>query len=517
MRTVHGALVCMMIFSSTGLAQPVIRIPSDMVTDSYISRDGQSLTGRIGSQNVILSRSQGIQPLSITGASDSSLEEPQWYRGVSNDRQVFVGIGETDQSRDSDEEVLRWEDKLQWHTLTASDSEFGAISEDGSVVVGNFFEDDAEDDQTYAFHWSVDDRLQRIPFILVPDATRYRGEATDVSADGRIVVGYSTGRIGGANPRAPIEAFLWTAETETVGLGALKPDHNSFATAISGDGKFIVGYSECESDGQAFIRDEANGMVGLPGTDPQYSRAFFVTNDGQFIFGDSRNELVVWDENREVHELGQFLRRAGVDIDAWTDLSVLDVSDEGTILLGVRIEREQRTIVITLGLDACDLTADGKCNAGDIDRLTDAVIQGNNNPFLDVTWDQVVDQSDRTFWIENLMNSYVGDANLDREFSSGDLVHVFQAGHYEDGIAMNSGWAEGDWDGDGDFTSADLVVAFRGGGYEQGLRGKANEVPGPNGLSMMMIALALAAGSSKGRQRRRATFLRNDVMPDGNP
>ena len=60
-----------------------------------------------------------------------------------------------------------------------------------------------------------------------------------------------------------------------------------------------------------------------------------------------------------------------------------------------------------------------------------------------------------------------GDANRDGHFDSSDLVHVFQAGEYEDDLVGNSSWAEGDWNGDGDFDSADLVEAFQEGRYSQ--------------------------------------------------
>jgi hypothetical protein len=63
-----------------------------------------------------------------------------------------------------------------------------------------------------------------------------------------------------------------------------------------------------------------------------------------------------------------------------------------------------------------------------------------------------------------------GDSNLDGIFNSADLVLIFQAGKYEDGIDHNASFAEGDWNGDGDFDSRDLVHAFAFGLYATGLR-----------------------------------------------
>ena len=58
-----------------------------------------------------------------------------------------------------------------------------------------------------------------------------------------------------------------------------------------------------------------------------------------------------------------------------------------------------------------------------------------------------------------------GDSDGDGRFTTEDLVAVFVAGEYEDGIEGNSTFAEGDWDGDGDFTSQDLVYAFQQGSF----------------------------------------------------
>jgi hypothetical protein len=66
-------------------------------------------------------------------------------------------------------------------------------------------------------------------------------------------------------------------------------------------------------------------------------------------------------------------------------------------------------------------------------------------------------------------------------------VAVFQAGHYEDAIAGNSGWSQGDWNGDAEFTSSDLVTAFQDGGYEKGPL--AATVPEPASLVWIVSAM----------------------------
>src|SRR5690606_25297013 len=99
-----------------------------------------------------------------------------------------------------------------------------------------------------------------------------------------------------------------------------------------------------------------------------------------------------------------------------------------------------------------------------------------------------VTSGDRVVWVESLKHTYFGDANLDGQFSSSDLVAVFVAGTYEDSIVGNSSWASGDWNGDGDFTTSDLVLAFQSGGYEQGPR-LAALIPEPAGATLTLAGL----------------------------
>lgn len=97
---------------------------------------------------------------------------------------------------------------------------------------------------------------------------------------------------------------------------------------------------------------------------------------------------------------------------------------------------------------AGDFDGDGNLTAADIDALSVAVRGGGGNSRFDVNQDGQVDASDRTFWIESLRRTYIGDSNLDGQFTSSDFVLVFQRGEYEDAVVGNSTWADGDWTGD---------------------------------------------------------------------
>ena len=112
---------------------------------------------------------------------------------------------------------------------------------------------------------------------------------------------------------------------------------------------------------------------------------------------------------------------------------------------------------------------------------------------LDLTGDSAVDVQDLRFWVNDseIAFTYFGDSNLDGEFNSGDLISVFQAGEYEDGIPLNSGWATGDWNGDAEFDSGDLVLAFQDGGYEQGPRKTISVAPEPTTFVMLMTCILL--------------------------
>ena len=99
----------------------------------------------------------------------------------------------------------------------------------------------------------------------------------------------------------------------------------------------------------------------------------------------------------------------------------------------------------------------------------------------------MVNDDDRRVWIKDLKRTWFGDANLDGEFNSSDMVRVFAAGKYE--TDEEAGWAEGDWNSDLKFNSSDMVAAFADGGYERGPRPPAVAVPQPTSVLLLVVGL----------------------------
>ncbi len=131
-----------------------------------------------------------------------------------------------------------------------------------------------------------------------------------------------------------------------------------------------------------------------------------------------------------------------------------------------------------------DFNGNGMRDVADLDLLAGAM--GGDDASFDVNGDGSVDFGDRRAWVEELSNTYIGDANFDGQFNSSDFVAVFGAAKYENGEPAT--WAEGDWNGDKVFDSSDFVAAFTGAGYENGPRdGGLQTVPEPSAIGLVLI------------------------------
>ncbi len=117
-----------------------------------------------------------------------------------------------------------------------------------------------------------------------------------------------------------------------------------------------------------------------------------------------------------------------------------------------------------------------------------------NSTMFDMNRDGTVDAEDVQVWARDAMNTYLGDADLNGEFNSTDLIQAFAAGTYEKGrvdaagnvFGVGATWSEGDWTGDGVFNSADVIAAFADGGYERGPMELVAAVPEPSSLVLCL-------------------------------
>lgn len=119
--------------------------------------------------------------------------------------------------------------------------------------------------------------------------------ASAISADGRIVVG-SSGYDGNS---AHTHAYRWVDGEGMHDLGTLMgaADYRSHATGVSADGSIVIGTSEVENDGpfmQAFIWKEETGMVylgdwltsnGIAIGDRWFGDATSISDDGTVVVG----------------------------------------------------------------------------------------------------------------------------------------------------------------------------------------------------------------------------------------
>ena len=140
-----------------------------------------------------------------------------------------------------------------------------------------------------------------------------------------------------------------------------------------------------------------------------------------------------------------------------------------------------------------DFDHDGALTAADIDALSTAVQTGSTDRLYDLNLDGSITDADRVAWVNELKNTWIGDANLDQQFNSSDMVAVFAKGKYE--TEQTASWSEGDWNGDLKFGSSDMVAAFAAGGYEQGQKAAAavSLVPEPTSLGLALWGLGLLA------------------------
>ena len=133
-----------------------------------------------------------------------------------------------------------------------------------------------------------------------------------------------------------------------------------------------------------------------------------------------------------------------------------------------------------------DFNGDGMLDAEDVNQLLRASLTRDGDERLDLNVDGRVNDADIGIWVRDLAMTWFGDANLDGEFTSADLMTIAKSGHYE--MDLPTLWHQGDFTADGRFSSDDLILALADGGYEQGPRA-STAVPEPQSLMLMLVGL----------------------------
>jgi probable HAF family extracellular repeat protein len=215
------------------------------------------------------------------------------------------------------------------------------LSADGSVAVGTI--------NGTAFRWTATTGFVALGSLEAPPSNA--GSATDVSADGLRIVGFSPSPGGTLSFD---EAFLYTVTDPATGAGVLEglgdlPGGDTYgqATAISGDGTTVVGgSSSVNSSGgaagfplsnEAFRWTRATGMQplgDLPGGG-YYSFATGVSADGSVVVGGSTSSA------SGINDLEAFRWTAATGMVALGDLPggrytsvATDVSADGNVVVG---------------------------------------------------------------------------------------------------------------------------------------------------------------------------------------
>lgn len=237
--------------------------------------------------------------------------------------------------------------------------------------------------------------------------------------------------------------------------------------------------------------DGLEGLADLSGED-----FFFEFSTGDFSTDDFTAVRMPFTEFELVEDFGLWPGDEAMNFGAFAVM--LETIEGDSSRFNMEIESIQ--IVQRMPEINGDYDGNGVLDSIDVDAISEAVRSGRTDAEFDINRDGQVDNEDLNTWVVDLKMTYFGDANLDGEFNSGDLVAVFQAGEYENNQPLIASWATGDWNGDGKFTSGDLVAAFQDGSYEQGPRLAANAVPEP--ASVVSLFGGLMAAIAVCRRRR---------------
>jgi probable HAF family extracellular repeat protein len=244
---------------------------------------------------------------------------------ISGDGITIIGSG---RHRDIDNSFAHfiWTQATGMQPLDVG-GEISAISFDGSVLAGKREQVTGLDE---AFRYSGGITVG-LGFLETPDADSYSTVGA-ISADGSIIVGSSSS----PSAERPV-AYRWTQADGMVVLGDGSVG-SPFAMSASGD--VIVGWTGSYPS-RGYIWTEATGANVLFDPGPDWHMDIFdISADGTTVVGELRNTENGtrigwrWTEAGGQQSIAEWLSAAGVDSAGWTFSQAFSVSADGKIVAG---------------------------------------------------------------------------------------------------------------------------------------------------------------------------------------
>lgn len=218
---------------------------------------------------------------------------------------------------------------------TASFNEAYDVSADGSVIVGL-----ADTNATFGvpmlgFRWTSATGMRTLGDL---PGGQVLAQASAISADGQVTVGYADGADG-------VRAVRWLGTSTSAQSMGLPTGRSGFTEAkhVSGDGQVVVGvwgdgfeneaFRWTESDGYELLGDFAGGLLDSVATATNFDGAVIVGtgNPGD----DLPDEPFYWTRERGLRPFSDVLTEAGIDFSAWDRFVELrDLSDDGLVIGG---------------------------------------------------------------------------------------------------------------------------------------------------------------------------------------
>ena len=396
--------------------------------------------------------------------------------------EIRFSTGDIDGDHDIDVVIRnRWlKNQGQFETFVVSDTVDFDLSSRTSTAVGDF-DGDGHNDIV-----AVDSSSRRGPLLFLPnlDGTasfEEKREFFDKEWNGHEI---AAGDLDGDGDLDIVTVLFYSVETNqmmfwfenTDGMGTFARKHeisNNAAHIGRNQLADIDGDSDIDivtSQGTWFENTNGSGDFQIHSFQdrPRYSNVATADIDGDGdldVAGASySDDIVFWHENIDgqgqyseqkivdaTFENPSFVALADLDLDGHVDLLMAEYRSLQLLWYPGSGGNFQSAIEIDDDFSINDMMkVEDLDHDGDLDIIAIVGDRRKNNSLV---------------WYENQTIGPPWDVNGDGIFDSSDLVVIFQAGEYEDEIAGNSTFEEGDFDGDGDFTTTDLVFAFTRGRF----------------------------------------------------